>query len=224
MSKAATELSARIRRLEAAEVRAKALGPKAIISFGPMMEVLGVSRSTLQDWCNDIDGFEASGAFKRGGNGIEWEFKPVKAVAYLLRHFRAQAVKQAERSRKLTKSVGVKLAADDEALSLVEVKDRVNLTLTLVAATEKQGHYVLASDVADFLARYNQKVIDGIMGVKTKVDPNGNLSPAVRRQIDENLRSVAASVNEAAQEAIGEYRARTEQAGTGRAGRAPSGA
>ena len=220
MSKAVTELSARIRRIEAAEPRAKALPRGTMLSSKPMCELLGISWVTLRGYCDDIEGFEQSGSFVRGGNGIEWEFKPKATVAYLLKHFRGVATKQAAKSRKLTKAVGVSLSDDDEAVSLVEVKDRVNLTLTLVAATEKQGLYVLASDAADFLAGYNQRVIDGIMGVKTKVDPNGNLPPAVRKQVDEYLRSVATEVNEAANKAIEGYRARTQQEGTGGASRA----
>ena len=180
----------------------------------PMSEMIGVTWNVLRDWCSDIDGFETSGAFIRGGNGIEWEFKPRKTVAFLAKHFGARKTAQTKKSRAITKAVGVTLP-DDEAPSLAETKDLVNLTLTVVAATAQQGKYGLASEFADFLAGYNRQVVEGIMGVKTKADPNGNLPPDVRKRVDEYLRSVATEVNLAAQKAIGDYRARSQQEGTG---------
>jgi hypothetical protein len=220
MSKAASDLTARIKRLEAAEQRAKAFGPKETVTFQPMRELINVTRPTLAGWCNEIEGFEDSGCFVRGGNGIEWAFNPRKTVAYLLKHFRAVAAGQAAKSRKLTKAVGVTLSDGDEAMSMAEVKDRLGLTLALVAATEKQGGYVPAVEVSDFIAEYNQAVIDGIMGVATLTDPQGNLPPAVRKSIDEFLRSLALAVQQKAQRAIETFNAGAEPIRTGRTGRA----
>jgi hypothetical protein len=178
-----------------------------------------VTRPSLRGWCNDIDGFEGSGAFVRGGNGIEWAFNPRKTVAYLLKHFRGRAADQAASSRKLTKAVGVTLSDGDEAMSMAEVKDRLNLTLALVAATEKQGSYVLASEVSEFIAEYNQFVRDGIMGVATQADPQGNLPPAVRVSIDEFLRSLALAVQQKAIGAIEKFNAGAEPIRTGQPSR-----
>jgi len=217
MAKSSTNLTARIRRLEAAKVRADKLPAREVLTFGPMMQLLGVSRPVLVGWADEVEGFEASGAFKRGGNGIEWEFRPRRTVDFLLRHFRKAADGQARKSRELTKSIGVSLAEDDGDVSLAEVKDRVNLTLTVTAAGEKQGHYTLAEDVRSFVTGYNQSVVDGIMGVRTKVDPNGNLPPLLRKQIDEYLRSVATAAHAKAAQFVKDFRAGTEQAGVGRA-------
>lgn len=217
MARSTTNLTARIKRLEAAKARADALSAKTILSFKPMAELLGVSRQVLTGWADEVKGFEESGAFKRGGNGIEWEFRPRKTVDFLLRHFRKMAESQSRKSRELTRSIGVSLAENDEATSLAEVKDRVNLTLAVTAAAEKQGHYTPAEDMRAFITGYNQSVVDGIMGVKTKVDPNGNLPPLLRKQVDEYLRSVAAAVHASAQRYIEGINAGSEQAGVGRA-------
>ena len=217
MAKPTTNLTARIKRLEAAKARADALSTKTILSFKPMAELLGVSRQVLTGWADEVKGFEESGAFKRGGNGIEWEFRPRRTVDFLLKHFRKAADGQARKSRELTKSIGVSLAEDDGDVSLAEVKDRVNLTLTVTAAGEKQGHYTLAEDVRSFVTGYNPSVVDGIMGVKTKVDPNGNLPPLLRKQIDDYLRSVATAAHAKAAQFVKDFRAGTEQAGVGRA-------
>ena len=217
MTSNTVNLTARIKRLEVAQGRAAKLPAKQVLSFKPMAELLGVSRPVLTGWADDIEGFEESGSFVRGGNGIEWAFKPKKTVDFLLRHFRKVAEGQNRKSREITKSVGVSLADDDEAVSLAEIKDRVNLTLSLTAAAEKQGQYVPAERLTHFLAGYNQAVVDGIMGVRTRVDPNGNLPPSLRKQIDEQLRSVASSVHALAVAFIEENGARTEQTGVGRA-------
>lgn len=217
MARPTTNLTARIRRLEAAKARADKLPARQVLTFKPMADMLGVSRPVLTGWADEIEGFEKSGAFERGGNGIEWQFKPRKTVDFLLKHFRKQAEKQSAKSRELTRSIGVSLAENDEATSLAEVKDRVNLTLTVTAAGEKQGHYTLAEDVRSFVTGYNQSVVDGIMGVRTKVDPNGNLPPLLRKQIDEYLRSVATAAHAKAAQFVKDFRAGTEQAGVGRA-------
>lgn len=195
-------LSARIRQLEAAEQRAKALPAKATLSFKPMQELLAVSRPVLTGWCNDIDGFEASGAFIRGGNGIEWEFKPRKTVAFLLKHHRGVISAQAAKSRKISEAVGVKLPESEEAVSLAETRQLIDLTLKVTEAQEAQGRYVVAEDVAQFIGDYNEEVVSGLMGVKTKVDPNGNLPPAVRKAVDEELRRVAALVHAKAEKFV----------------------
>lgn len=217
MAKSAPNLTARIRRLEAAKARADKLPARQVLSFKPMAELLGVSRQVLTGWADEVKGFEESGAFKRGGNGIEWEFRPRKTVDYLLRHFRKMAESQSRKSRELTRSIGVSLAENDEALSLTEVKERVNLTLTVTAAAERQHLYTPADEVRAFLGGYNQAVVDGIMGVRTKVDPNGNLPPHIRKQVDEYLRSVATAVHASAQRYIEGVNAGSKQTGVGRA-------
>lgn len=217
MSRPPSNLSARIRRLEAAKARADKLTARQSLSFKPMLELLGVSRPTLTEWC-DLPGFEQSGCFVRGGNGIEWEFKARRSVDWLLKHFRKEAERQAEKSRALTKSIGVQVSERDDDLSLAEVKDRVNLTITLTQAAERQQQYVLASEMAAFLTGYNQRVLDGIMGVRTRVDPNGNLPPHIRREVDEYLRSVASEVHVEAARFIEEHSAGLQQRGIGRAG------
>ena len=87
----------------------------------------------------------------------------------------------------------------------------------MTADAEKQGHYTPAEDMRAFITGYNQSVVDGIMGVKTKVDPNGNLPPLLRKQIDDYLRSVATAAHAKAAQFVKDFHAGTEQAGVGRA-------
>lgn len=190
---------------------------RATLTSKPMAEVLGVTWNVLRDWCNEIDGFEKAGAFQRGGLGIEWTFWPRKTVAFLIQHFRNLLAGQEKKSRAVADTVGVSLPDQEAAPSLAELKDQVNLTITLVGAAERQKEYMLASDVAAFIAGYNQRVLDGIMGVRTSVDPNGNLPASVRASVDAHLRSVATAVHAGAMKFIEECStgAGLQQAGTG---------
>lgn len=217
MARASNNPEQRIERLTAAKARVGALKRGTKLTSGPMAELLDVRWPALRDWCSDISGFEASGAFVRGGNGIEWQFDAKKTVDFLLKHFRGVIERQAKESRRITKAIGVNMAESEAAPSLAETKDLVNLTLTVVAAQERMHNYTPVDEVSDFIAGYNDAVIDGIMGVKTKVDPNGHLPAAVRKRVEEHLRSVAAAVHAKAQTYIEAANARFEQGGTGRA-------
>ena len=211
-------LSARVKQLEAAAERAKKVKRGEALSFVPMREIIGVSRQTLTEWCNSIDGFEASGSFVRGGNGVEWAFSPRETVAYLLKHFRGKIAQQGRRSRKIALAVGVSLPDGESAPSLLETRQLVELTLSVTAAQEKMGRYAVAEEVADFISGYNEVVVSGILGVKTSVDPNGNLPVAVRKAMDEELRRLATALHGRAESYVEQKRAGIQQGGIGAAG------
>lgn len=210
-----TSLSSRLRSLEAAKVRAAKLKRGAKLTAGPMAELLKVRWPALREWCDDLPGFEESGAFVRGGNGIEWSFNAVKTVNFLIARFQREITSQKTKNRDIRKAIGVDLPETEASASFQETKGLVELTLTVFAAAEKQRRYTLAEDVESFIAGYNQRVVDGIMGVRTRVDPNGNLPPHVRAAVDDALRSVASATHAEAARYIEEYRAGLQQAGTG---------
>lgn len=195
MARPGTSINARIARLVTAEERAKKFKRGEVLPSRPMCEVLGVSWPTLRDWCNEIPELEASGAVVRGGNGIEWEFNPKRTVSILIKTLSKQRDSQARKSREISKAIGVSLSPDESAPSLAETKDLVNLTLAVVAAQEKQGRYTPTERMLDFIDRYNQRVVEGIMGVRTRMDPNGKLPPQIRAEIDKHLRAVATEVH-----------------------------
>lgn len=217
MAGRSTSLTARIETLEAAKARAAKLKRGAKLSSLPMAKLIRVRWPTLREWCNDqhLAELEASGAVIRGGNGIEWEFDPRQTLKILLDHFRGRVEGQARKSRAIAKAVGINLSPEETAPSFAETKDLVNLTLAVTAAQEKQGFFTRAETVADFIEGYNQTVVDGILGVRTKVDPNGNLPPQVRKAVDDHLRSLAAKVHARAEKYIGDQRAGLQQAGAG---------
>lgn len=213
MGRPGASLNARLTKLQAAHERAKKLKRGTRLSATPMAELLSVSWVTLRDWCDEIADLELKGAVVRGGNGIEWSFDPVKTARILIDTLNGRLAGQAKKSREISNAIGVTLSPDEAAPSISETKDLVDLTLKVVAASERMGRYTPTEDMLDFLERYNQRVVDGIMGVRTQVDPNGNLSPHVREAVNKYLRAVATEVHGEAMRFIGESRARSKQAG-----------
>lgn len=206
MSASRSSLTARLKKLEAAQVRAEAMPSKTRLDARPMAELLGTTWVSVRDWCDEIPKLESSGAVVRGGNGIKWQFEPKRTIKILIAHFRASLASQAKKSRQITSAVGVTLSDGDEAGSMSEIKDQVAMTISLVGMAEKQGVYVHAQKARDFIAGYNQALVDDILGVKTQVDPNGNLAPHIRAEIDKYLRSVATRAHGRAKRFIEENR------------------
>jgi hypothetical protein len=207
-----SSLTARLQKLDAAKARADNVPRGTRLSAKPMAEMLGVTWISLKDWCNEIAKLESSGAVVRGGNGVEWSFEPKRTVKILIEHFKGVQTRQAAKSREVAASVGVTLP-EGEAPSLSETKDMVNLTLSVTKAAGEQGQYVLAEDMMRFLIGYNQRVLDGILGVRTQVDPNGSLPAHVRSSIDGYLRQLATTVHGEAARFIGEFQGENLQQG-----------
>lgn len=213
MGRPTTNISLRLRRLRQAVERAKNLPPSGwVLSSKPMAELVGMRWAAMRDWCDGIEGFEESGTFIRGGNGVEWQFNAMAALMWLVAHFESEKSGQEAESDKLAKAIGIEMPGS-EAPSLAETKDLINLTLTVTAAAERQNMFVPAEDVARFIEGYNEAVVAGILGVRTKVDPNGNLPPDLRKRNDEALRHVAANVHSLASGYIEEHRREGIQSG-----------
>lgn len=209
------DLTSRLRKLEAALERAKKLARGTVLDAQPMAQLLGFSWVTLREWVDDHPQLEQPGLMIRGGQGVNWEFKPAAFIKALIGVFTAEAEQRREHNREVQRKVGLKLPEAESAASYSETKGLVDLTLTVVAATERQGGYTETGRVTAFIEGYNQRVVNGILGVKTQVDPNGNLPPQVREAMDGYLRSVATGVHELASKFIEECRAGIQQAGAG---------
>lgn len=219
MARNPASLSNRLKKLKAARQRIWSLQRGMVMTAIPMAQALGVSWPVLRAWCDELDGFEASGAFERGANGSKYEFCPVRTLWFLTDHFEAEAARRSEKNRDLQESAGVSLPEDEEASSFEETRGLVNLTLAVVAAAREQGHYTPTAQMIDFIEGYNQRLVNAILGIRTVADPNGALPAKIRTEIDGYLRDVASDVHEEAVKFIEEQRADLQPSGTARTGK-----
>lgn len=176
----AISYSARIARLEAAKLRINDEYPQGHkLSSKPMSDVLSVNWPTLRGWC-DLEEFYGTGAFVRGGNGIEWEFDPHQTVAVLLQHFRSLVATEAERNAPSLKAQGV----DVQSTSLVEAERLVRLTNTMEDSRLRSGRTTdtaVTIDAIDRTAATGRRIFSTFM---TRLDPTGKLDPDLRSRAD----------------------------------------
>lgn len=209
------DLTSRIDSLERALVRAKQLPKGETLEATPMRELIGVSWVGLKEWIDSIPEFDGSGCFVRGGQGIAWAFDPVKTIETLLSHFKGEREKRMERNREVAQHVGL-VQSDEAPADLNELSKQVSLTLTLTEAKNKQGGYVPAAKVSDFIAGYNTAAVNGVLGVKAQVDSTGALPPEIIALIDEHLRDVAVAMSKSAEAFIRKFDAGFVQSGDSR--------
>lgn len=220
MARPSIGAATRLKKIEAARLALRNIKRGTTMTFREMYEFLGVSRSTLREWTDGLEGFEESGAFDRGAEGIEYEFCPVRTVWFLIDHFRGILAAHEEKNRSLKQTAGVTVPEADSAASFQETKDLVNLTIAVTSAAREQGRYTPTEDMIEFIDGYNQAVVSGVLGVRTRIDPNGHMPPDLREQVDGHLRMVATDAHERATKFIEERSAGLQQAGIGRASNA----
>lgn len=198
MARPSIPYEVRLQRLEAAKARFKrAKGRKpSTLTAEPMAEALGVSWQTLRSWCNDIDAFEASKCFERGGNGIEWKFRVEKTFDFLTGHFRSMIAVQSAPIRTLNSIAGITMSEDDADISLASQKIHVAKTMALESAKKRQADLVLPSDVVRFVPELNERICDVLLGLRGEQEAPADLPEKVSAQVDSHLRAVATSVNE----------------------------
>jgi hypothetical protein len=209
--------SARIEKLEASLARAKKLKRSEKFDAKPMSEMLGVSWVTLRDWCDMIAELETSGAVRRGGNGIRWEFSPRHTIEILIRHHKAILRGQAARMRTIAKATGADVGEDEAGLSIPETKNLVDMTLTVIAAQDRQGATCQMSAVETVSNRLCDAWVQSVMSGTTTIDPNGNLPSHIRQAVDEHLRRVCIKAREQVIAEMRNLRADLGTKGTGRA-------
>jgi len=213
MARQTTSLNARLRKLEGAKARAAKHKADAVLAAGPMSELLGVTWNVLRDWCNEIDGFEKSGAFHRGGNGIEWEFRPRKTVAFLIAHFKARIETEKRRGKVITKATGAK-SPEDEELGLVELRHAYELARSIKREKRIDGEHCLRDHVVWLFPAAMERTRNRVMSIVTKADPNGNMPPAHRQRIEAACRATLLEIYEDQVELKEEFDARVQQEGS----------
>lgn len=203
MARSATSASARLRALERAKGKARGLSRNATLTARPMADLLGVSWTTLRDWCVELPGFAESGAFDQGSEGIEWVFRPLKVIGFLEKHFRAEQKRSVERSRRVRRIVaGDTLDGVPDEYDLDDLRKLISLSATVQDQREKQGQLTDAAAAATAFRVYHEALQEAALRAAQEQDPNGFWSPEMRESFENAMRSVLLKMQKAGQKCL----------------------
>lgn len=206
MTKPVANLTARIRKLRDARERAAKLKRGTVLigeAEGGMAELLGVRWVTLRGWVDDMPSLEEKGAVVRGGNGIKWQFKPVKTIDLLLAHFEREqnaSAAKAKRVRQIALGPGADLV--DEGLSLDDMAKVLKLSMQFQEQRERQRELVDAKQVQTSLQVLFAQMQQAGMRATQEADPNGRWSPEIRSIVEDVARSILLNQERAARKCL----------------------
>lgn len=204
MARPATNPAARLERLRKALPRAQAFAKAnrgGTLTAKPMSEMLGVSWPVLRDdWCDGIPDFEDK-CFTRGGNGIEWAFKPVATVRFLIKHFEAEQAKRLKKAKQVRRAVGGDaLDHVPEDMDLDQIGKLIKLGRELREEQVLQGQLVKRVDVANLLAKTFSEMLQAGVQAGREMDPTGQwpteYAEAWQSAIDNLILSQSATAEE----------------------------
>lgn len=207
MARKATNPAARVRTLEASLAKAKTLPRGTVLTADPMAELLGLSWVALRTWCNDIPGFEADKHFVRGGNGIEWQFKPVASIQFLIKHFTAEQQRGIQRRRAVRQAIGSSVIDDiDEDLSLEEIDKIIRLQTRLREERERQGQLIDRTVAEDAIAKMVASMQRAGLQAAREQDPTGQWPPEISESFENAVNSLILHMGQAGEKCLSDLR------------------
>jgi len=201
--------SVTISKLIAARVRAVHADDLEVLRSVPMSKLIDVSWPTLRTWCEKLSEAERGDAFTFGAQGVDYKFRPVPTIDALLGHFQSRAAAKHAQDRRIVEATGIEVDEDDPG-DIEDIQRRLRLTMMVSEHKQLRGEYTLTTKVQDYVRKYNQRVVEAIMGIGTKIDPTGQLPASVRSLVHEALRDVASEVASSAKAYVGELSARPD--------------
>lgn len=184
--------------LRARVVRYKALLKETkrtdVLTFGPMAKVLGMSARNLK---LIIDGDEGFPIEQRGGEGHAWTFKVQDVLRHMISRDDAVLAKRDREAARLARLSGVSIGSAPEenggqlqGFSPEALKAAAQTLMQVQRLKREQGELIEAEPVRLFLIEYNQRFQQEALGALGRVDPAGQLSPAMRALIEEDMRNL----------------------------------
>jgi hypothetical protein len=203
MARPAAKEDARIRKLRESLRRASEQGMLRItLGQSAMCKLLGIQAATLRDWLDDPD-VDASLAFNRGGNGVEYEFNPIATIWVLIRYFERLRDERTDKNRKIRQMVsGDKIADAPDDMDIKDVREAMQLHLQILANEKESGLLVSA---AESERRFNDFVLalrDACLSAPQKLDPTNNWTPEFRENFDNALAELLVLFQQAGREAL----------------------
>jgi len=192
VARPATSPDARLRKLKAALPKAQDAGKGGRkLTAVPMHKLLGVTWPTLRGWCEDLPGFAESGAFIEGGNGIEWEFKPVATTRFLIGHFESEIKKRRESAKQVRKIIaGDALEDAPEDYDLDQLQKMLRLSRELREERAHWGKLVDAEEVHKLLSAMFAKMQATATKAISAQDPTNRLPPEHREKLEDAFANV----------------------------------
>lgn len=226
MGRIAASEEARIARLRAALTRAVSQGLIAeTLTYKPMCDLLGISRSALRDWCDDPE-IADSGAFVAGANGIEYQFNPIATIWVLIRFWERKRDDRIRQQLRIREAVaGDSLDSAPDELTLREAKEALDLHLKLLESERLAGDLARAAEVQATVNKMVMALREATLSAPQKLDPTNEWAPDFREKFDNVLADLMVQLRQAGQEALspddGPVPAGSAGKGEGAAQRAP---
>jgi len=203
MARIAASEDARIAKLRAALNRAIAQElVTQTLNGRQMQELLGVSKATLRDWCNEPEVAD-SGALIAGGKGIEVQFNVMATIWVLIRFWERKRDSRHRANMKIREAIaGDSLGDTPAGMSLADVNQATQIHLRLLES-EKEAGTLIRADVAQ--AAMNQMVHairEATLSAPQKLDPTNEWSPEFREKFDNVLADLMVQLRQAGQRAL----------------------
>lgn len=203
MARPAASEEARIVRLRAALDRAKSQGlVTASLKFADMVQLVGVNKQTLRDWCAEAEIAE-SGAFVGHGRGVDYQINPIALLWVLIRFFERKRDQKMREHLEVRKAIaGDSLDSAPAELSLKEAKEALDLHLKLLDAERGAEKLVVAEEVRAAVNKLVLGLRDATLSAPQQLDPTNQWSPEFREQFDNVLADLMVLLRQAGQEAL----------------------
>lgn len=203
MARAATPPSARLLQLKHAKDKAAKLKRGEQLTAQPMADLLGVSWPALRKWCDEVEELTKFNAFVRGGNGVEWAFRPIQTVNALIAHFEAKQKASAKRAQRVKKIVaGNALEGAPEDLSIDELTKMVRLSREIREEQERQGELIDAAKARMAIMSFMSNIQEAALRAAQEQDPNGRWPPEIRVSFETATQNLLVAIERAGRACI----------------------
>lgn len=204
MARAKTSPAARLEALQRVKPRLRRFKRDETLTAKPMSELLGVTWPVLRGWCDEFNALEANGAYVRGGNGIEWVFRPRETVSGLIAEFKAEIEAGRAKASRLKRQVaGDQADRFHEDASLDDMRKQLDVTTRVRIEREAQRELVHVTPLRETLNRTFSDMRDAGLRTLQRMDPNGRWSGEERKFAQEIVTGVLVEQERAAHAAIG---------------------
>lgn len=203
MGRPAASEDARITRLRAALDRAISQGlVTEALNFGAMAKLLGISRTTLREWCSEQD-IASSGALIGGDRGIDYEFNPIAMIWVLIRFWERKRDERTRANLRIREAVaGDSLDSVPSELTIKQASEALDLHLKLLDIERAAEKLVAADEVRAAVNKLVLGLREATLSAPQKLDPTNEWPPEFREQFDNVLADLMVLLRQAGQEAL----------------------